>query len=313
MRWPRGKTLGGSSAINGMVYMRGHPLDFDIWAQLGNEGWGWNDVLPYFRKSERNERGASDLAGGEGPMSVSDPVQRHPVTDDFLRSAVRVGIPEIRGLNEPPYEGVSYQQFTIRNGRRETSYSAFVKPIRHRKNLTVATEVRVLRILIENGEATGVEVLDKGEKRIIAATREVIVSAGALASPQLLMLSGIGEAGHLQEFGVTPLVDLPGVGRNLEDHWAVPFVARVRPDSSYNQRPPGRPEVPGGRALPDDAPRDPCVGILGGERLHKELGGTAPTRPPAGDPAGVGDLPSGRVRGRGPGARRRRRRGPGQA
>ena len=189
VRWARGKTLGGSSAINGMVYMRGHPLDFDHWAWLGNEGWGWDDVLPYFKKSERNERGASDFAGGDGQMSVSDPVQRHPVTDDFLRAAVRVGVPEIPNLNAPPFEGVSYQQFTIRNGRRETSYTAFVKPVRHRRNLTVETDARVLRIVIENGQAIGVEVLQKGEKRVITAAREVIASAGALGSPHLLMLS----------------------------------------------------------------------------------------------------------------------------
>lgn len=235
VRWARGKTLGGSSAINGMVYMRGHPLDFDHWASLGNEGWGWDDVLPYFKKSERNERGASDFAGGDGQMSVSDPVQRHPVTDAFLRAAVRVGIPEIPNLNAPPFEGVSYQQFTIRNGRRETSYTAFVKPVRFRRNLTVETDARVLRIAIENGQAIGVEVLQKGKKRVITAAREVIASAGAIGSPHLLMLSGIGDARRLQALGITPLADLPGVGRNLQDHWAVPFALRVRPDSSYNQ------------------------------------------------------------------------------
>ena len=272
VRWPRGKTLGGSSAINGMVYMRGHPLDFDHWARLGNEGWGWDDVLPYFRKSERNERGASDLAGGDGPMSVSDPVQRYPVTDDFLRSAVRVGIPEIPDLNAPPFEGVSYQQFTIRNGRRETSYTAFVKPVRSRKNLTVETDIRVLRIVIENGEATGVEVLQKGEKRIIAAAREVIVSAGALASPQLLMLSGIGEARR------PPSVGHHTLGR--------PARRRAEPAGSLGRavpgarsagqllqpEPAGHSEVPGGRALPADAPRVPCVGVIGRERLREKLG-----------------------------------------
>ena len=235
VRWPRGKTLGGSSAINGMVYMRGHPLDFDCWAQLGNEDWGWNDVLPYFKKSERNERGGDDLSGGSGPMRVSDPVQRHPSTDDFVRSAVAIGIPEIPSLNAPPFEGVAYQQFTIRDGRRETSYTAFIKPVRHRRNLTVATEARVLRIVIEDGEATGVEVLEKGKRRVVVAAREVILSAGALASPHLLMLSGVGEARQLQCFGIAPLVDLPGVGRNLQDHWAAPFLLRVRPESSYNR------------------------------------------------------------------------------
>jgi choline dehydrogenase len=235
VRWPRGRTLGGSSAINGMVYMRGHPLDFDRWAQLGNDGWGWNDVLPYFKRSEQNERGGDALTGGDGPMRVSDPVHRHPSTDDFVSSAVAVGIPEIHSLNAPPFEGVAHQQFTIRDGRRETAYTAFIEPIRHRRNLTVATNARVLRVVIEDGEATGVEVLEKGERRVVAAAREVILSAGALASPHLLMLSGVGEACQLKSFGITPVADLPGVGRNLWDHWAAPFVVRVHPESSYNR------------------------------------------------------------------------------
>ncbi len=236
VHWPRGKTLGGSSSINGMVYMRGHPRDFDHWAELGNAGWGWADVLPYFKKSEDNSRGASTFAGAGGPLLVSDPVERHPVTRDFLTSVAALGIPEIEGLNFPPFEGVAYQQFTIRKGKRETSYTAFIKPIRHRGNLTVLTNVTVLRVLIRDGEATGVEVLDRGEKRIIRAAREVILSAGALASPQLLMLSGIGDGGQLRDLGLPVVVDLPGVGQNLQDHWAVPYVLRVGADGSYNTR-----------------------------------------------------------------------------
>lgn len=234
VNWPRGKTLGGSSAINGMVYMRGHPDDFDHWAELGNEGWGWSDVLPYFKKSECNIRGGDDYFGGDGELSVTDPVERHPTTDDFLKSLRAMGIREIPSFNAPPFEGVSYQQFTIRDGRRETSYTAFIKPHLARKNLTVTTAVRVLRIVIEAGEATGVEVLDRGEKRIISAAREVVISAGALSSPQLLLLSGIGARNHLQAFGIPSVVDLPGVGKNLQDHWAAPFVARVGPKDSYN-------------------------------------------------------------------------------
>ena len=130
---------------------------------------------------------------------------------------------------------MAYQQFTIRDGRRETSYTAFIKPVRHRRNLTVATDARVLRVVIEDGEATGVEVLEKGERRVVAAAREVILSAGALASPHLLMLSGVGEARQLQGLGIAPLADLPGVGRNLQDHWAAPFLVRVGPESSYNR------------------------------------------------------------------------------
>ncbi|MGR9235110.1 choline dehydrogenase [Rhizobium leguminosarum] len=250
VNWPRGKALGGSSAINGMVYMRGHPADFDHWTNLGNEGWGWSDVLPYFKKSERNVRGGDDYFGGDGELSVTDPVQRHPTTDDFLQSVKAVGIPEIRSLNAPPFEGVSYQQFTIRGGRRETSYTAFIKPILGRKNLTVRTGVHVLRVIVEGGEATGVEILDRGETQIVKAAREVVVSAGALSSPQILMLSGIGARDHLQGFDIPVIVDLPGVGENLQDHWAAPFVARVGARDSYNSNLQGlRKYVEGARYL----------------------------------------------------------------
>ncbi len=233
--WPRGMTLGGSSAINGMVYMRGHPLDFDHWADLGNEGWGWDDVLPYFKKSERNERGASELHGGDGLLTVSDAATRHPLTDDFITAASRVGVPHIAELNGPPFEGVSYQQFTIRQGRRDSTYTAFVKPVLHRRNLTVATDTRVTRLAIENGAATGIEVLRNGRPETIAARREVILCAGALGSPQLLMLSGIGNGADLQKFGIPLVRDLPGVGRNLQDHWYATFVMKVNAESSSNQ------------------------------------------------------------------------------
>ncbi len=238
--WPRGMTLGGSSSINGMVYMRGHPLDFDHWASpgnkgLGNEGWSWNDVLPYFRKSERNERGASDLHGGDGMLTVSDPATRHPLTDDFITAATRVGVPHIPELNGPPFEGISYQQFTIRGGRRDSTYTAFIKPVLHRKNLTVITKARVMRLVLEKGAATGIEVLRNGRKETIKARLEVILCAGALSSPHILMLSGIGHGADLHKFGIPVLIDLPGVGRNLQDHWYATFVMKVNAESSYNQ------------------------------------------------------------------------------
>ena len=233
--WPRGMTLGGSSSINGMVYMRGHPLDFDHWARLGNRGWGWNDVLPYFKKSERNERGASELHGGEGMLTVSDPATRHPLTDDFIAAAVRVGIPHIPELNGPPFEGISYQQFTIRRGRRDSTFTAFLKPVLHRTNLTVITRARVMRLLLEKGEATGIELLRNGRKDTIKARREVILSAGALGSPHILMLSGIGNGAELTKFGIPVQVDCPGVGRNLQDHWYATFMMKVTADSSSNR------------------------------------------------------------------------------
>ncbi|MBB5406366.1 choline dehydrogenase [Paraburkholderia sp. WC7.3g] len=232
--WPRGKVLGGTSAINGMVYMRGHPRDFDEWAAKGNPGWSWSEVLPYFLRSESNTRGASPFHGAEGPMCVSDPVLQHPTTDDFVEAAARAGIPRAADLNGPPHEGVGYQQFTIRDGRRHSSYDAFIAPVRHRPNLHVRSGIHVMRIVFEGRDATGVEVLEGGQRRVIHAAREVIVSAGALNSPHLLMLSGIGDGNMLQRFGITTLHHLPGVGRNLQDHFFAPQLLQCTPESSYN-------------------------------------------------------------------------------
>lgn len=233
--WPRGKVLGGTSALNGMVYMRGHPADFDHWAALGNEGWGWDDVLPWFRKSECNARGADAFFGGDGPLTVSDPVLRHPATEDFVAAAVKAGIAEIPSLNAPPFEGVAYQQFTIRNGKRHSTKAAFLTPVRHRRNLTVLTGAHVLRILTAGGEAAGVEVLHKGTRRTIAARCEVVLAAGALGSPHLLMLSGVGDGAALGRLGIPVANHLPGVGRNLQDHWFAPLLLRVTPESSCNR------------------------------------------------------------------------------
>jgi choline dehydrogenase len=234
--WPRGKGLGGSSSINGMIYMRGQPSDFDHWAALGNTGWGWADVLPYFIRSETNQRGANAYHGGHGPLHVSDAAVTHPTADDFIAAAQQVGIPRSADLNGPPHEGVAYRQYTIRNGRRHTSYNAFIEPVRHRRNLTVRTGVRVTRVLLAADQATGIEVLDQGERRQIAAAREVILSGGALASPHLLMLSGIGDAAALHRHGITVTLESPGVGRDLQDHWFGSLAWRVTPESSYNHR-----------------------------------------------------------------------------
>ncbi|KWE99405.1 GMC family oxidoreductase [Burkholderia pseudomultivorans] len=234
--WPRGKGLGGSSSINGMIYMRGQPGDFDHWAALGNDGWGWADVLPYFIRSETNQRGANDYHGEHGPLHVSDAAIGHPTADDFIAAAEQAGIPRSADLNGPPHEGVAYRQYTIRNGRRHTAYNAFVEPVRHRRNLTVRTGVRVTRVVLEEGEAVGIEVLDRGERRRIVAAREVILSGGALASPHLLMLSGIGDPAALHRHGIVAAVDSPEVGRNLQDHWFGSFAWRVTPESSYNHR-----------------------------------------------------------------------------
>ncbi|AEB83898.1 GMC family oxidoreductase [Alicycliphilus denitrificans] len=236
VQWDRGKGLGGSSSINGMIYMRGQPEDYDQWARLGNAGWGWDEVLPYFKRSENNARGANAFHGGDGPLSVTDPVEIHPAAEDFIASCVNAGIPRSRDLNSPPHPAVGVRQYTIKGGRRHTTYKAFIEPVRHRSNLTILTGAHVLRVLFDGDEATGVEVLQGGQRRQIAAAREVILSAGALASPQLLMLSGIGGAARLQRHGIAVRRELPGVGSNLQDPWYASLAWRCTPGSSVNHR-----------------------------------------------------------------------------
>ncbi|MGF6609440.1 choline dehydrogenase [Paraburkholderia sp. WSM4175] len=235
MYWPRGKTLGGSSSINGMIFIRGHRNDFDSWRDLGNPGWGYDDLLPYFKKMEHNERGADDYRGTGGPLWVSDPVPKVHSSHDFIKATERLGIPRTEDVNGAVHDGVGFMQHTIRGGRRCSAYTAFVEPIRNRPNLTVMTGAAVQRIVLKGNVATGVEVLINGERRTFDAAREVILSAGSLNSPQVLMLSGIGPGDELQRHGIRTLVELPGVGLNLQDHFYVHGSYRSTPDSSYNQ------------------------------------------------------------------------------
>jgi choline dehydrogenase len=232
--WPRGKALGGSSAINGMVHCRGNQGDFDHWAQLGNRGWGWDDVLPYFKRSENNSRGGGPYHGDDGPLAVSDPVITHPSIVDFIEAAHRIGLPRIDHFSGLEYEGAGILQSNIRNGARHSAYDAYVAPVRDRSNLVVRTGVHARRVLFDGTVATGVEVLEGGETRTYTAQREVILCGGALCSPQLLMLSGIGDGEALQQHGITALHHLPGVGRNLQDHFVARVQALCTPQSSYN-------------------------------------------------------------------------------
>lgn len=234
MYWPRGKGLGGSSAINGMVYIRGHRNDFDTWRDLGNPGWGFDDVLPYFKRMEHNERGVDSYRGAGGPLWISDPVIRHPASADFIEAAVRQGIPRTDDLNGEVHDGVGFMQHNIRGGKRQSAYTAYVEPVAGRRNLTVRTGVLVERVLLEERRAMGIEVVEAGERHLILAAREVILSAGALNSPQLLMLSGIGAAAELQRHGIAPVADKPGVGRNLQDHFYVHTSFNSTLQSSYN-------------------------------------------------------------------------------
>jgi choline dehydrogenase len=235
MYWPRGKGLGGSSSINGMVYIRGHQQDFDTWRDLGNPGWGFDDVLPYFKRMEHNERGGDHYRGVGGPLWISDPVIKHPASAAFIDAAERVGIPRTADMNGELHDGVGFMQHNIRHGRRHSAYMAFVEPVRDRPNLVVKTGCDVQRIVFEGDVATGVEVICDSERTVLSAAREVILSAGALNSPKMLMLSGIGPADELQRLGIACRMESPGVGKNLQDHFYIHTSFRSTADSSYNQ------------------------------------------------------------------------------
>jgi choline dehydrogenase len=234
MYWPRGKTLGGSSSINGMVFIRGHRNDFDSWRNLGNPGWGYDDVLPYFRKMEHFERRSDHWRGQDGPLWVSDPVVKVKSSFDFIEAAKRLQIPETEDMNGEKHDGVGFMQHTIKNGRRFSAYKAFIEPIRGRPNLTVRTEAHVQRVLFEGRMATGVEVLRNGRLARIMAAREVILSGGAINTPQLLMLSGVGPAAEITRHGIPMVLEIPGVGQNLQDHFYIHTGWRSTADSSYN-------------------------------------------------------------------------------
>jgi choline dehydrogenase len=218
---PRGKMLGGSSSMNAMIYIRGNRADYDEWAAGGATGWGWDDVLPYFLRSEDNERGASDLHGVGGPLAVSDGRSRHALMDAYLAAAEEAGQKHNDDFNGDSQDGVGYYQLTQRGGMRCSAAVAYLHPVMKRPNLTVITDALCTRILFEGSRAVGVEVERGTELTEIHADREVILSAGAYNSPQLLMLSGVGVAAELQAYGIEPRADLP-VGENLQDHVHVP-------------------------------------------------------------------------------------------
>ena len=233
---PRGKVLGGSSSINGMLYIRGQSQDYDTWAQLGCRGWSWTDVLPYFMKSEDNARGANEHHGVGGPLHVSDVAARHEVCDAVLDACEGVGIPRNDDVNGAVQEGAGYFQATIRNGRRQSTATAFLKPARSRPNLTVVTGAQADRVTIEDGRAVGVAYRTPAGPQAARAGREVILAAGAIGSPHILELSGVGDPGRLQNLGITPTHDAPQVGQNLQDHFNIGMRWRLRGTRSVNER-----------------------------------------------------------------------------
>ena len=219
IEWPRGKVLGGSSSLNGLLYVRGQPQDYDRWRQMGNKGWAWEDVLPLFKRAENNERGADEFHGDAGPLSVSNMRIQRPITDAWVAAAQAAGYKFNPDYNGQDQEGVGFFQLTAKNGRRCSSAVAYLNPVKSRDNLTILTNAQVERIVTEGKCATAVEYRDRsGTLQTIKARREIILSGGAINSPQLLMLSGIGPADHLNEHGIDVVADLPGVGQNLQDH-----------------------------------------------------------------------------------------------
>ncbi len=231
---PRGKVVGGSGSINGMVYSRGNPRDYDDWAMAGARGWDYASVLPYFTRSENNEeRPASVYHGRGGPMNVRTPARPNRLNGAFIAATRSLGFPLAPDLTGPDPEGVGFRQGVIRGGKRETTARAFLRPALRRGNLTLYTEALAQKIVVESGRAVGVSYERAGQRGEVRATREVILSAGALQSPQLLLLSGIGPAAELQAAGIAPVHELPGVGRNLHDHLACPVMMRSSDPTSY--------------------------------------------------------------------------------
>jgi choline dehydrogenase len=224
--WPRGKVLGGSSAINGLIYIRGQPQDYDRWERLGNRGWGWREVLPYFIKCERNQRGASELHGATGELGVSDVGEPHELAEAFIAACQQAGIRRNDDFNGKIQEGAGHFQLTTWGGRRCSTAVAYLRPARRRANLRIETNALATRVLFEGKRAGGVVYMQNGREQQVRARREVLLCAGALQSPQLLQLSGIGDAQFLREHGIEVVHDLPGVGQNLQDHLQVRLIHR---------------------------------------------------------------------------------------
>ncbi|MEO1108156.1 MAG: GMC family oxidoreductase N-terminal domain-containing protein [Pseudomonadota bacterium] len=230
--YTQAKVIGGGSAINAQIYTRGAAQDYDNWRQMGCEGWGYDDVLPYFKKSEDNDSYDNEFHGKGGPLGVSMPAAPLPICDAYIRAAGQIGIPETRDVNGAKQDGAGYYQLTQRNARRSSAAMAFLAPNRNRPNLTVRMDAQVHQIIVEKGRATGIEMMS-GEK--ITAAREVILSSGAIGSPRLLQLSGIGPADHLESLGIKPVYDQPQVGENLQDHLDLYSICEVTGPHTYDR------------------------------------------------------------------------------
>jgi choline dehydrogenase len=232
---PRGRVLGGSSSINGMVYTRGQARDYDHWRQLGNAGWSWDDVLPYFKQHEDFCDGANEWHGAGGELRIEGPRIRWEILDAFIDAAAERGIPKSGDLNRGDQEGVGYAHMTTRRGVRASASKAFLRPVMHRPNLRIITNAQVKRVVLDGGRATGVEFWQGDEVHAATARREMILSGGSIGSPQMLQVSGIGPGALLREHGIAVQHELPGVGENLQDHLMLRMVFRVSNTPSLNQ------------------------------------------------------------------------------
>jgi len=237
MYWPRGKTLGGSSAINAMLYVRGHASDYDHWRQLGNEGWSYEDVLPYFKKAENNERGADAFHGTGGPLNVADQADPSKLNEAFLQAAEQAGHKRNKDFNGAEQDGVGLYQVTQKNKERWSAASAYLRPAvaNSGAHLEIVTGALVERIILDQNRAMGVRYTLKGRDEVARVTREIILCGGAVNSPQLMMLSGIGPADHLSSIGIRPLHDLPGVGGNLQDHLDASLLQFCKTSDTYDR------------------------------------------------------------------------------
>lgn len=234
LQWPRGKVLGGSSSINGLLYIRGQQADYDHWRQLGNAGWSYDDVLPYFRKSEDQERGGDDYHGAGGPIAVSGVRIHRKLCDVFIDAAEEAGIPRNDDFNGAVQEGAGYFQQTCRKGLRCSTAVGYLNPVKNRPNLKIVTRALVQRVLFDGVRAAGVAWTVKGRATQARSSGEVILSAGSIGSPQILMLSGVGPAQHLKDTGIEPVRDLAGVGENLQDHLQIRSVYKTREPITLN-------------------------------------------------------------------------------
>ncbi len=233
--WPRGRVLGGSSSINAMCFIRGHRTDYDDWERAGNPGWGWDDVLPYFMRSQNQSRGASDLHGVGGPLSVEDLSYFNPLSEIFIQSAEQAGFAVNRDFNGPGQRGFGLYQVTQKGGRRCSTAVGYLRPARSRPNLTVRTGALTLKLEFQGNRATGVRYQRHGISHLAHASSEVLLAGGAINSPQLLMLSGVGPAAELERAGIKVRHELPGVGSNLQDHLDICTLTRCSQPITYDQ------------------------------------------------------------------------------